>query len=62
VTLGPEPGGPICPPEPLGGVVQLWYRDEQRLRRSEISSAIDHGDPVLGRGEAHPLELAVELG
>ena len=28
----------------------------------EISGAIDDGDPVLGRGKADPLELAVELG
>jgi hypothetical protein len=43
-------------------VVQLGCRDDQGLRGGEISAAIDHGDPVLGRGEAHPLELAVELG
>ena len=62
MTLGPEPGGPIGPPEPLGGVVQLGCRDEQGLRGGEISGAIDDGDPVFGRGKTDPLELAVELG
>ena len=60
--FGPEPGGPIGPPEALGGVVQLGCGDEQGLRRGEISGSIDDGDAVFGRGKADPLELAMELG
>ena len=62
MPLGPEPAGPIGPTQALRGVVQLRYRDEQRLPDRQIRGALGHRNPVVGRGEADPLELAVDLG
>ena len=62
VPLGPEPAGPIGPAQALRGVVQLRYRDEQGLPDGQIRRALGHRNPVVGRGEADPLELAVDLG
>ena len=62
VPFGPEPTRPIGPPQPLGSVVQFGCRDEQRLAESQVGRALGHGDPLVGRGEADPVELAVNLG
>ena len=62
VALGPESAGPVGPAQPLGRVVQLGRRDEQRLGQGQVSGALGHGDPLLGRGEADTVELAVHLG
>ena len=62
VALGPEPARPVGPAQPLGRVVQLGCRDQQRLGQSEVSRALGDGDPLVGRGEADPVQLAVHLG
>ncbi len=62
VTLGPESARPIGPAKPFGRVVQLGRRDQKRLGQSQVRRALGDGDPVLGRGEADPVELAVHLG
>ena len=62
VPLGPEPAGPIGPAQALRGVVQLRCRDEQGLPERQIRRALGHRNAVVGRGEADPLELAVDLG
>ncbi len=35
---------------------------EQRLGQSQVSRALGHGDPLVGRGETDPVQLAVHLG
>ncbi len=62
VPFGPEPTRPIGPPQRFGSVVQFGCRDEQRLAESQLDRALGDGDPLVGRGEADAVELAVDLG
>ena len=62
MAFGPEPARPVRPPQPFRCVVQFGGRDEQRLAESQVGSAFGHEDPLCGRREADPVELAMSLG
>ncbi len=62
VASGPEPGGPVGPAEAGRGVMQLGGGEQQRLAEGEVGGPLGHGDPLVGGGEADPVELAVDLG
>ena len=62
VVSGPEAAGPVRAPEPLGGVMQLGCGHLERRAEGEVDGPFRDGDPVVGGGEADPVELAVDLG
>ena len=62
VALRPESACSIAPAQLLWRVVQLGGGDQKRLRGGQVSCAFGHRDPVLWRGEANSVQLAVDLG
>ena len=61
VALGPEPAGPIGPAQTLRREVQLRCGDEQRLPGGQVGGALGHGNPIVRRGEADTVELAMDF-
>ena len=62
VALGPEPARSVGPAQTLGRVVQLGCRDQEGLGQGQVRGALGHRDPLVWRGEADTVELAVHLG
>ena len=62
MPFGPEPTRPIGPPQRFGSVVQFGCRDGAAIGREPGRPCAADGDAVVGRGEADPVELAVDLG
>ena len=62
MALRPESACSIAPAQVLWGVVQLGGGDQERLRGGQVGGAFGHRDPVLWRGEANSVQLAVDLG